>query len=136
MTVVYYETEMRRSLSILMVLVLGLGPLTEMLPASDDLRLPACCRRNGMHHCAMAAMMEHMLAHMPPVKGPAFSVPLTCPKYPGPAAMLTPPSQVLALASVVSLPTLEAFVRRPVTRRAVALSGPIRPRSGRGPPQA
>jgi hypothetical protein len=127
---------MRRGLSIFLVLVLGLGPLTGVLPASDDLRLPACCRRNGAHHCAMAAMMEHMLAHMPPVKGPAFSVPLTCPEYPGPAAVLTPPAQVLAPAAAVSLPALQACIHAPAARRAVALSSPIRPRSGRGPPAA
>ena len=127
---------MRRGLSILLVLVLGLGPLTEVLPASDDLRLPACCRRNGAHHCAMAAMMEHMLAHMPPVKGPAFSAPLTCPEYPGPAAVLTPQAQVLALTTAVSLPALAACLHTPAPRLAVALSNPIRPHSGRGPPTA
>ena len=61
---------MRRILSILLLLVLGLGPeapataLASGLisgPASawsgkvDESRLPACCRRNGKHHCAMSA---------------------------------------------------------------------------------
>lgn len=126
---------MRRGLSILLVLVLGLGPLTELLPASDDLRLPVCCRRNGAHHCAMAAMMEHMLAYLPPVNGPAFSVPLTCPKYPGPAALLTPSARVLAPATA-SLFTLDACTHTLAARRAATLSNPVRPLSGRGPPTA
>ena len=45
---------MRRALSILLVLFFGLGPLTATLQGSDDSRLPACCRRNGAHHCVMA----------------------------------------------------------------------------------
>ena len=61
---------MRRTLSILMLLVLGLG---QAAPASmlasglmsgrasvwsgkvDESRLPACCRRNGKHHCDMGS---------------------------------------------------------------------------------
>jgi hypothetical protein len=57
---------MRRILSILLLLALGLGPA---LPAGalassirsgwtgkvDESRIPACCRRNGKHHCSMSA---------------------------------------------------------------------------------
>jgi hypothetical protein len=56
---------MRRILSILVALVLGLGPAMAAVPANalasgwtgkiDESRLPACCRRNGKHHCAMAS---------------------------------------------------------------------------------
>lgn len=58
---------MRRILSILLLLALGLGPA---LPAGalassirsgwtgkvDESRIPACCRRNGKHHCDMSAL--------------------------------------------------------------------------------
>jgi hypothetical protein len=58
---------MRRILSILLALVLGLGSGAAVLPADaltsavasgwtgkvDESRLPACCRRNGKHHCTM-----------------------------------------------------------------------------------
>jgi hypothetical protein len=112
-----------------MILFMGLGPLTELLPASDDLSLPPCCRRHGSHHCAMAAMM----AHMPPDPRPAFDVPLTCPSYPCPTAALTPPGPAMAPAAI-SLPAFRACVHTPPTARAAALYSPILPHSGRGPP--
>jgi hypothetical protein len=64
---------MRRILSILLVLVLGMGPAIATVPANalslglasalrsglsgkvDELRVPVCCRRNGKHHCAMGS---------------------------------------------------------------------------------
>ena len=44
---------MRRAFSILLVLLFGAGPLSFAFSASDDISLPACCRRHGAHHCAM-----------------------------------------------------------------------------------
>jgi len=60
---------MRRILSILLLMVLGLGPAADAGalasgPASgwtgkiDETRIPACCRRNGKHHCAMSTVGE------------------------------------------------------------------------------
>jgi hypothetical protein len=57
---------MRRILSILVLLVLGLGPAVPAgsLASSirsgwtskiDESHVPACCRRNGKHHCSMSA---------------------------------------------------------------------------------
>jgi hypothetical protein len=58
---------MRRLLSILLLAFFGLGPAVSAIPAAalgsgwtgkvDESRLPACCRRNGKHHCAMGAAM-------------------------------------------------------------------------------
>ena len=45
--------KMRRALSILLMLLVGAGPLSYAFSLSDELSLPACCRRNGAHHCAM-----------------------------------------------------------------------------------
>jgi len=46
---------MRRALSILLMLLFGAGPLSFAFNLSDDISLPACCRRHGAHHCAMDA---------------------------------------------------------------------------------
>jgi len=47
---------MRRALSILLILLFSAGPLSFALNASEDVSLPACCRRHGAHHCAMGSM--------------------------------------------------------------------------------
>ena len=52
---------MRRALTIFLILNLWLGPLAAILPASDESRLPPCCRRHGAHHCAMAARMAALM---------------------------------------------------------------------------
>ncbi len=48
---------MRRALAMLLVIGFGL-PLIAPAFASgpDEASLPACCRRNGAHHCSMAGM--------------------------------------------------------------------------------
>ena len=53
---------MRRILSIVLALMVGLGPALATVPANalafgwnthgDESGLPACCRRHGVHHCA------------------------------------------------------------------------------------
>jgi hypothetical protein len=45
----YYLSQMRRVFPILLILVFSLGPLSPTLGASEDTRLPACCRRHGAH---------------------------------------------------------------------------------------
>jgi hypothetical protein len=87
---------MRRALAITLLLAL-MAPLAPPLFAAaardPEASLPACCRRHGMHHCAMMAAMLRALNR------PAFTAP-PCSSYPSPA---TPPQ--LATASLsASLP--------------------------------
>jgi hypothetical protein len=121
---------MKRVLSILLALLFGLGPLTAALPASEDLHLPACCRRHGMHHCAMFAEGSAQKAadgHA------ALSAPATCPYYPG--AMMAPIAPTHALLAL----TPDFAVRESST--GVVSDAGIAPGSsaacthaGRGPP--
>lgn len=68
---------MRRSLSIFIVALFFAAPLFALLPAAEDAQLPACCRRHGAHHCAMAADSSGQ-----PVTGAhRFSAPSRCPLY-------------------------------------------------------
>jgi len=117
---------MRRALSTSLLLFFLLGPLSAVLPASDDARLPACCRRNGAHHCAMMSRMEHDTS-------PGFSAPMTCPLYPGVLATLTTPADAIT-ASPLSLPFLPARAHATSAGRTDAIENPIRAHTGRGPP--
>lgn len=124
---------MRRGLSILLILVFGLGPLSATLQASDDAYLPACCRRNGAHHCAMAVQMAAMMPQMPPDPRPAFTVPPSCPSYPGAPPLLITAIHALA-ATAVSLPGLLVRPLVPAAKQSLALSSTSRHHAGRGPP--
>jgi len=117
---------MRRALSILLVIFFGLGPLTAILPASEDARLPACCRRNGAHHCAMQARMASDTT-------PGFTAPATCPNYPGVMATLMTPADAL-VPSAPLLPVLFARADTPAVGCAAAIENPILPHAARGPP--
>ncbi len=45
--------QMRRGLSLFLILFFGFGSLALGLSATSESRLPPCCRRHGKHHCAM-----------------------------------------------------------------------------------
>jgi hypothetical protein len=51
---------MRRFLAITLFAVLTMPVVLPLVasPADAESLLPACCRRNGKHHCAMMATME------------------------------------------------------------------------------
>lgn len=86
---------MRRGLSILFVLLFGFGPLAATLQAAEDAQLPACCRRNGSHHCAMSGESTAKIVRHSPAD-PAFATPAHCPMYPGITRALVPPLHALA----------------------------------------
>src|ERR1700677_2076186 len=95
----YHELQMRRALSISLILFFGFGPLAATLGASDDAGLPACCRRHGAHHCAMSMRMVAAIMDTAPGKA-IFTAPLTCPEFPGSAAATTSAPQAIAAAPV------------------------------------
>lgn len=129
---VYHELQMRRALSILLVLFFGLGPLSATLPGSDDARLPACCRRNGAHHCAMSdALLARMIETV--LGQPIISAPAHCPMYPGNVHALLPPGHALASAKAAEFPVV-IQARLVVVIGAVSLAGQIHSPSSRGPP--
>jgi len=124
--------QMRRPLAILLVLFFALGPLQGVLQASDESRLPACCRRNGAHHCAMG---QDMLAALERAIGstPAFTAPATCPSFPSFVLGILTPSHALALIRSWA-PVLVEQAHSPTTASAVVIRIAIDTRSGRAPP--
>jgi hypothetical protein len=123
---------MRRILSIFLVLFFGLGPLTATLQASDDASLPACCRRNGAHHCAMSAALQSWMLRTQS-RTPAFSAPSHCPLYPGHSGAFSAPAHAL-IRTPQGLPALLQQSRITVLYRAILFDAPLRAHANRGPP--
>jgi len=124
---------MRRALSILLVVFFSLGPLSAMLQADDDSRLPACCRRHGKHRCAMndASAVAAMLAA--PGAAPVVTAPAHCPYFPGYLAESMAPITAWAPApAALPAPQVQALAGSPV--RASIRFRAVRARSSRGPP--
>lgn len=130
---VYHLSQMRRVLSIFLVLFFGIGSLPASFGAGDDARLPACCRRHGAHHCAMGE--ESVAQAVRGVSSPtaSLSAPPQCPMYPGDSPATTSP--VHALARYIAYSTIPLVDRyTSVVRQTVRCNGQIRTHTGRGPP--
>jgi hypothetical protein len=90
---------LRRLISIVLLAVLGLpfaSSLFALTPKSEA-NLPACCRRNGKHHCMMSMAERERLSEKP-----QFSpVPERCPYAPAVVAVgWKPHALVLSLAAL------------------------------------
>jgi hypothetical protein len=129
---VYHQFQMRRLLSIFLVVSFSLGPLAATLEASNDARLPACCRRHGAHHCAMNMQTASMLAESVPGRA-VLTAPSTCPAFPASIATAAAGPQALA-ASSAGLPALLAQHHSPAASRASARLSNLRACLSRGPP--
>jgi len=76
---------MRRVPAILLVLVFSFSPIGPALFVDADSNLPACCRRDGKHHCGM--MVRDMAG--PASSGPVVDALRTrCPSFPSGGALL------------------------------------------------
>jgi len=121
----------RRALSIVLLLLFSAPLILPLLAltVSSEMNLPACCRRNGAHHCMMKA---------PPTESDSAAtnlsaIPQRCPAYP---AVVTPvrhgnlsfPSASLIFAEIVSHPAIKLQTE---ARARVALD---RACHKRGPP--
>src|SRR5215472_12285135 len=74
---------MRRALASLLLVLIGVPLITPILLADPRPALPACCRRDGKHHCAIAAM-ENAPASAAPTIG---SLQAKCRFYPNPTVL-------------------------------------------------
>src|ERR1700761_5747488 len=123
---------LRKLLSILLLVVFGFPVVSPLfaLSTTGATRLPACCRRDGKHHCtASAADRGNLTSHGTQLSAPAGKCP-----YSPPAVSLTP-NQWVALpigeavfASLVSHPS---GVAQTESMRRISRD---RARQKRGPP--
>lgn len=123
---------MRRGFSILLILFFGLGPLSVFID-SEDANLPPCCRRHGAHHCAMAMRMAAMMRDAASGKVPMLSAPVTCPDFPGAAAVFAAPAPALTV-SAAGVPVLREQTEVAIAEHASPEATPTRAHTGRGPP--
>jgi hypothetical protein len=121
---------MRKGFPTFLVLLFLLGPLMAALPTSEDARLPACCRREGAHHCAMAAAMAAMQSDG---QGASFSAPLTCPYFPGTRAALLIPTHALT-AAPAQAPQAEEYAVAARAEAAMVSAEFEAANAGRAPP--
>jgi hypothetical protein len=128
---------MRRLLSILLLLGLAMGPAFESIPAHalasgwtgrvDESKIPACCRRNGKHHCAMGGASASENGQ------PAFSPVGCCPCMPQGAASVVVGNSAIVAAPVATLrETAAPSAALPEQDRALNAGERTEPQ--RGPP--
>ena len=106
-------------------------PLLQTLSSDSETRLPACCRRHGSHHCAMADQTVKVSPSGNPQIGP---VPQHCPLYPHSA---TAPVARFHAGLAASAAFFANIVSHPVVRpqiQAVYRLSLDRSRQKRGPP--
>jgi hypothetical protein len=126
-----YNGTVRRALSIVLLLLFSLPLISPALALTDisDANLPACCRRNGAHHCTKITSPANSSG-----SGLSFSaIPPRCPAYP---AAVTPVrhgdlsfhAASLIFAGIVSHPVIKPQTE---ARARVALD---LSRQKRGPP--
>jgi hypothetical protein len=126
------SSQMRRPLAILLMLFFALGPLQGVLDASEDSHLPACCRRQGAHHCILSAEMQSALEHADR-STPAFTAPATCTSFPGFALKFSTPSHALTVSGCWT-PALLVEAPSPLPPSVDVRTTTIPARSGRAPP--
>ena len=102
---------MRKLVSILLLAVFGLPFALPMLAMGQngEAGLPACCRRNGKHHCMMSmnGSGELVVIHDSQFKAPAEKCPY-CPSSVAPAQpnpLAAPQAAAAIYGSLVSHPT-------------------------------
>lgn len=123
---------MRRLLSIALLLLIGFPLISPLLAQGNtsDSRLPACCRRNGKHHCMMGQLERASAASG---KIEVGAPPEKCPYCP--SSVATAAQSPLALAATVrvfgTLDTLPAVVAQTESKWRIARE---RSRQKRGPP--
>ncbi|HUV97287.1 MAG TPA: hypothetical protein VMV98_07435 [Acidobacteriaceae bacterium] len=125
----WYALAMRRWFASILLLLTALLPLQPLIASAQaDASLPACCRRNGAHHCMMMATL--MLAD----SGTQSSVrPSPCPLWRIPVS----PAVVAVAAAPPSLSSNPAFAEDVVALApALLLISLARSRSARAPPAA
>lgn len=123
----------RKLLAITLLALMGLpfaSSLFALAPKDND-NLPACCRKNGKHHCMMSMADRSSLASAAPAfAAPLDKCPFTPPALPANTHQLTlaAPQRQMFFAEIASHPAVTAQTE---SKRRISLD---RSRQKRGPP--
>lgn len=126
---------MRRFISILLLVVFGFPAVAPLfsLPVSAASRLPACCRKNGAHHCEMSPAERALLEGHPDAYPGLWARSERCPYAPSTAPRVR--------GEVLSVPVAQAIFAGLVSHPAAAVQTEClrritldRARQKRGPP--
>jgi hypothetical protein len=93
---------MRRILAITLLIAFGSPLVLPLLASTPDLQrsLPACCRRNGAHHCNAGMLTDGT--------SPAFKA-SPCPNYPTPGTPVNLNTTALATPRALAPAVLRTF---------------------------
>ena len=121
---------MRRALAIFLLAVISSPLVAPLLQADTASDLPACCRRDGKHHCAMASMADEASSATP-----AFTqFHPKCPLFPR-VGVLPADSKTGLAAATLSLAAMDAVQQYVVYAPGILPRiAPRVPDQKRGPP--
>jgi hypothetical protein len=113
---------------VLLLVAFSLSLISPLLLAAAPKDLPACCRRDGKHHCAKQMAQ-------PPVEGVQIAALSTCPLFPAgkvtPATVQTGAEPPIFTVTDTALATHPALLAQPAQRQSET---GVRPWQQRGPP--
>ena len=123
---------MRRLLSLVLLAVFSLPVILPALALGQDpeSNLPACCRRNGAHHCRMSAEQTQALLDGHHVT----TVHSKCPLYPAPPTTLHQQNLSFGTARPALIDAPESLALKTAQIAAWALATEGGARHKRGPP--
>lgn len=115
-----YNRSVRRILALSLLLLFSFPLVSPLLALStnSDATLPACCRRNGVHHCQMKMQRPDVSAHQVTVS----TVSTKCPFYPGPATLVRHNDVRLHTSTRVSAESVNHGTVKALTRAHVQIA--------------
>lgn len=121
---------MRRGPAIMLVFLFSFSLIGPALFVDDESNLPACCRRDGKHHCAM---VDRDMAQEPPSGAAAGALRTKCPFFPSGGAVL-PHSCGAVLAACQTAGAVVSQIAGPAQAEARYRISFSRSHQKRGPP--
>jgi hypothetical protein len=129
-----YYGAMRRVPAILLVFVFSFSLIAPAVFSDAESNLPACCRRDGKHHCGMTDREMADMAQTPSSGLAVNALRAKCPFFPSGGAVVPNPQAVLLTASQPARASIDSQIASPAQREAGYRISFNRSHQKRGPP--